>query len=123
MLPSTSYLIWSMQLQSLNLLRPTVYEEMHLQEIALFDRDTKRCPVSPTSYDLCSYKVWICYVRRFMRRCIYKKLHYLTVTRNVAQYLLPHVTYADTKFEFATFNRIGDAFPRNATEGQPTDRL
>ena len=38
-----------------------------------------------------------------MRRCIYKKIHYLTfdlgdkVTRNVIQYPLHHVTYAATK--------------------------
>ena len=42
-----------------------------------------------------------------MRRCIYKKIHYLTfdldlgvkVTQNVAQFPLHHVTYASAKFD------------------------
>ena len=33
----------------------------------------KHCPVSSTSYDLCTCKVWSCYVQRFMGKCIYKK--------------------------------------------------
>ena len=44
-----------------------------------------------------------------MRRCFFKKIHYLTfdrdlgvkVTRNVAQYPLHYVTYAQAKFEVA----------------------
>ena len=32
--------------------------------------NTKRCPVS---YDLCTCKVWSCYVQRFRRKYIYKK--------------------------------------------------
>ena len=63
-----------------------------------------------------------------MRRCIYKKLHYLTfdlgvkVTRNVTQYPLHHVIYAPTKFEVATSNGLGeDTITRNVTDGQ-TDR-
>ena len=35
--------------------------------------NTKRCPVSSTSYDLCTCKGWSCYVQRFRRKCIYKK--------------------------------------------------
>ena len=62
---------------------------------------TKCCPVPSTLCDLFSYKVWSCYVKRFRRRCIYKKIQYLTfdldlgvkVTQNVAQYPLHHVTY------------------------------
>ena len=65
-----------------------------------------------------------------MRRCIYKKLHYLTfdldlgvkVTQNVTQYPLHHVIYAPTKFEVATSNGLGeDTITRNVTDGQ-TDR-
>ena len=45
-----------------------------------------------------------------MRRCVYKKIHYLTfdlevgvkVTRNITQYPQHHVTYAQAKFEVAT---------------------
>ena len=53
------------------------------------------------------------------RRCIYKKIQYLTfdlgvkVTQNVAQYPLHHVTYSATKFGVATSNRLGgDTFTR-----------
>ena len=75
-----------------------------------------------------------------MRRCIYKKIHYLTfdldlgvkVTRNVTQYPLHHVIYAPTKFEVATSNGLGeDTITRNVTDGRTdgqthgrtTDRL
>ena len=62
-----------------------------------------------------------------MRRCIYKKVHYLTfdldlgvkVIQNVAQYPLHHVIYASTKFEVATSNGLGgDTITRNVTDGQ-----
>ena len=65
-----------------------------------------------------------------MRRCIYKKIHYLTfdldlgvkVTRNVTQYPLHHVIYAPTKFEVATSNGLGkDTITRNVADGR-TDR-
>ena len=60
-----------------------------------------------------------------MRRCIYKKIHYLL---NVTQYPLHHVIYAPTKFEVATSNRLGeDTITRNVadrqTQGRTTDRL
>ena len=103
-------------------------EEMHLQEKTLFDLwlwgqgHMKHCPVPSTSCDLCTCKVWICYVKWFRRRCIYKKKHYLTfdfrvkVTWNIAQYHLLHVTYASAKFDFATSNGLGgDAFTRKYT--------
>ena len=121
MLPSTLYIVWPIQLQSLKLLGQTVLEEIHLQENTLFDLwpwplgqgHTKCYPVTLTSCDLFSYKVLSCYVKRFRRRCIYKKIQYLTfdldlgvkVTQNVAQYPLHHVTYSATKFEVATSNR------------------
>ena len=63
------------------------------------------------------------------RRCIYKKVHYLTfdldlvvkVTRNVAQYPLYHVTYSATMFEVAMSNGLGgDTFTRNITDGRRT---
>ena len=65
-----------------------------------------------------------------MRRCIYKKIHYLTfdldlgvkVTQNVTQYPLHHVIYAPTKFEVAASNHLGeDTITRNVTDGR-TDR-
>ena len=69
-----------------------------------------------------------------MRRCIYKKIHYLTfdlgvkVTRNVNQYPLHHVIYPPTKIEVARSNGLGeDTITRNVTDGQmhgrTTDRL
>ena len=62
MLPSTLYIMWPFQLQSLKLLRQKVKEEMHLQENSIFDLDlgvkvTQGCPVPSTSCDLFSYKV------------------------------------------------------------------
>ena len=66
-----------------------------------------------------------------MRRCIYKKIHYLTfdldlgvkVTRNVTQYPLHHVIYAPTKFEAATSNGLGeDTITRNVTDGQTDEQ-
>ena len=68
----------------------------------------KCCPELSTSCDLCTSKVWCCYIS-WLRRCIYKKIHNLTltlgsgsVTRNVAQYPWHHVTYAPAKFDVAT---------------------
>ena len=40
----------------------------------------KYCSVPSTSCDLFSYKVWSCYIKRFRRRCKYKKIQYLTLT-------------------------------------------
>ena len=64
-----------------------------------------------------------------MRRYIYKKIQYLTfdldleVTQNVDQCPLHHVTYAATKFEVATSNRLGgDAFTRNMTDAHTHGR-
>ena len=82
---------------------------------------TKCCPVPSASCDLCIYRVWSYYVKRFRRRSIYKKIQYLTfdldfgvkVTQNVAQYPLHHVTFSATKFEVATSKGLGgDAFTR-----------
>ena len=38
----------------------------------------KCCLVPSTSCDLCTGKIWSCYFQKFMRRCVYKKIHYLT---------------------------------------------
>ena len=47
---------------------------------------------------------------------IYKKIHYLTLTK----YPLHHVTYAATKFEVATSNGLGglDTFTRKMSHGR-----
>ena len=94
-------------------------EEMHLQENALFDLlltwgegHTKRSSVHSTSSDLSTCIVCRCCVQQFGRRCIYKKIHYMTfelgviVLQNITQYPLHHVTYAATKFEVATSNGL-----------------
>ena len=68
--PSTLDIMWPMHRQNLKLLLCKVYEEMHLQENTLFDLwpwpwgqgHTKCHPVPSTSCDLCTYKVWSCYV-------------------------------------------------------------
>ena len=81
----------------------------------------KCCLVPATSCDLCAGKIWSCYFQNIMRRCVFKKIHYLTidldlgvkVTQNIAQYPLHHVTYTRAKFEVATSKSLwGDAFTR-----------
>ena len=42
-------------------------------------------PVPSTSCDLCTSKVWCCYIP-WLRRCIYKKKHYLTLTLGSRSY-------------------------------------
>ena len=46
----------------------------------------KCCPVPSSSCDLCRCKVWSCYVQQFGRRCIYKKIQYLTLTLGSRSY-------------------------------------
>ena len=56
--------------------RRWIYKKVHYFTFDLDLRsrtNTKHCPVSSTSYDLCSCKVWSCYVQKFRRKCIYKK--------------------------------------------------
>ena len=58
MLPSTLYITSPMHLQSLKLIRPTVKEEMHLQENTLFDLDhTKHRPVYHVIYASTKFEV------------------------------------------------------------------
>ena len=65
---------------------------------------TKSHQVPSTSCEVCTGKIWSCYFQKFMRRCIYKKIHYLTFdldhgvkfTQNVTQYPLHHVIFAST---------------------------
>ena len=55
---------------------------------------TKSCPVTFTSCDLFSYKVWSCYVKRFRRRCIYKKIQYWPLTLGSRSHkMLPSTLY------------------------------
>ena len=61
---------------------------------------TKCCPVPSTSCDLFSYKVWRCYVKRFMRRCIYKKIQSLTLTFGSRSHeMLPSTLYIMWPFQ------------------------
>ena len=75
-------------------------QEMHYEENTLFDLDpkvgqggqghTKCCPVPSTSCDLCTSKVWCCYILWLRRRYIYKKIHYLILTLGSRSYkMLP----------------------------------
>ena len=108
-----------------------VQEKIHLQENTLFDLGyltlpqgkghMKCCLVPSTSCDLCTGKIWSCYFQNIMRRCVFKKIHYLTfdldlgvkVSQNVAEYPWHHVTYAQAKFEVATSKSLWvDAFTR-----------
>ena len=65
--------VWSCQVQPFR--RRCIYKKVHYFTLDLRSRTTtKRCPVSSTSYDLCTCKVWSCiYVQQFRRKCIYKK--------------------------------------------------
>ena len=132
--PSTLNIMWPIHMQSLKVLCRRVKEEMHLQEDAIYDLwpwskgqgHRKYCPVPSTLCDLCTCKVWSKYIK-WLRRCIYKKIHYLTLTptprsrshKIMLSSLLHDVSYVPAKFEVATFNGLGgDAFTRNLTEGR-----
>ena len=85
MLPSILHILWPTYLQNLKLLR------LSLGKAALTRNDiiwtwhrvqdrVKCCPVPSISCDIYSCKVWRCYVEGLRRRCIYRKIHYLTLT-------------------------------------------
>ena len=94
------YIMWPMFLQSLNLIQPMV-KEIHYQENTLFDLDpmhgqegqghTKCCPVTSTSCDICTSKVWCCYIS-WLRRCIYKKYIIWVCITKCTQYPWHHVS-------------------------------
>ena len=155
MLPSTLDIMWPMHQQSLILLHPMVKEKTHLQENTLLNlylrvkvtQNVAQCPLHHVTYSATKFEVA---TPKGMRRCIYKKIQYLTfdldlgvyiyiykkihnwifdldlgikVTQNVAQYPLHHVTYSTTKFKVATSNRLrGDTFTRNVTDGRADRR-
>ena len=75
------YIMCPMYMQSLMLLQPMV-KEMHIQEIhyLTLTLDMKCWSVPLTSCDLCTSKFWCCYIPWSRRRCIYKIIHYLTLT-------------------------------------------
>ena len=58
-------------------LRSYITKKIHY--LTLTPSRTKCCPAPLTSCDLCSNKVWCCYILWVRRRCIYKKIHYLTL--------------------------------------------
>ena len=62
--------------------RRCIYKKVHYFTFDLNLRswtNKKRCPISSTSRDLCTCKVWSCY-SQWWRRCITKKIHCLTLT-------------------------------------------
>ena len=120
MLHSTLYIMWPMHIATSNSLRGGAFTRKYILWPWPWSH-MKRCPVPSTLCDLCTCKVWSCYIQRFRRRYIYKKIHYLTfghdlgveVSWNIAQYPLHYVTYATAKFEVAMSNSLwGDAFSR-----------
>ena len=89
---------------------------MHFQENTVFDLDLGQChmrccPVPFTSCDLSSCKVLSCYIQRFRRSCIYKKIQYfdiLTLILGSRSHEMMHsMTYAVANFEAATLNGSG----------------
>ena len=80
-LPSTLDFMWPMYQQSLMLIHPDAFTRKYIICPRPWGQGhTKYCPVPFTSCDLSTSKVWYCYIPRFRRRCIYKKMHYLTLT-------------------------------------------
>ena len=76
---------------------------------------TKCCPVPSTSCDLFSYKVWSCYVKR-LRRCIYKKIQYLTLGSR-SHKMLPSTLYTMWPIQLQSLKLLcyrlgGDTFTR-----------
>ena len=78
------YIMWPMYLQSLNLLWPMV-KMMHYQENTLtFNRRSRSHKMLPSTLNI----MWTMHQQSLMllhpmvkRRCIYKKIHYLTLTQ------------------------------------------
>ena len=84
-------------------------KKMHSQENTLFDLDlgvkvtqiVVQCHIHHVTYPPTEFEVTT--FKRFRRRCIYKKIHFLTfdlgvkVTQNLAQYPLRHVIYSAKK--------------------------
>ena len=70
---------------------------------------------APAQFEVATYVQWL------RRRCIYKKIHYLTidldpkvkVTHNIAKFPFHRVIYAPAQVKVATFNGLGDAITRN----------
>ena len=66
--------VWNCYVQPFK--RRCIYKKVHYFTFDLDLRSrthTKRCPVSSTSYVICTCKVWSCYAQQFRRKCIYKK--------------------------------------------------
>ena len=84
--------VWSCYVQRFR--RRCIYKKVHYFTFDLDLRsrtNTKRYPVSSTSYDLCTCKVWSCYVQWFRRKCIYKKYlmwPWVIVTWSIVLYIM-----------------------------------
>ena len=102
MLPSSLDIMWPMHQQSL--ISHGSGEDAFTRKYIIWpwhsgQSHTKWCSLPSTPCGLCTYRVWSYYVKRFNRRYIYKKIHYLTfdldfgvtVAQNVAQHPLHHV--------------------------------
>ena len=61
--------------------------------LTLGSRSHKMFPSNLYIMWLFSYKVWSCYVKRLRRRCIYKKIQYLTLTGSKSHKMLPSTLY------------------------------
>ena len=71
-LPSILYIIWSMHLQGLKLLCPTVYGEMHLQEI--FDLTLTKVK---GTWGIALYIMWSMYLQSLkLLWLMVKEMHY-----------------------------------------------
>ena len=91
----------------------------------------KCCLVPSTLCDLCTCKIWSCYFKKFMRRCVYKKIHYLTfylglevkVTWNIVSTLYIMWSMHVQGWNCYVQSLGEDTITRNLTHGQTTDQL
>ena len=126
MLPSTLDIMWPMHQQSLMLLHYMVKEKMHLQENTLFEIElgvkvTRNIPqyprhhvsYAPAQFDYCN-------IPRLMRRCIYKKIHWLTLTiGSRSREMLPSALYVMWPMHLQSLKCLGgDTFTKNVKDGR-----
>ena len=92
-------------LQSLKLLRPTVKEEMHLQESTLFQRNVAQYPLHHMTYAPAKFEAAMKSLK-LLCPTVYEEMHLQEIfgQGHIKHCLLHHVTYVPAKFEVATAN-------------------
>ena len=81
-LPSAFFIMWHM-IERFR--RRCVYKKIIIWPCPWGQGHKKYCPVPSISCDLCICKVWSCCPQWSRRKCIYKKIHFLTLTLGIKQ--------------------------------------